>query len=128
MYKSIFEKRDKNMEEEKKTLEKKEFIERVKSKHDYQQCGTSLLDFLKEIDDFNVFDEVHGCQFAHGQYGTPENTRGELFDMYMKDRYPRCKYHNIFPSPSVVFVAIKMAEKKPMTTEECAKKIMSYLR
>lgn len=92
---------------------KKEFIERVMERvilaqaRDKKYQSKMLKKLLDNIHEFSDFEEVHGCEFAHGQYGKPNNSRTELLKMYLKDHYPNRKFEFEFDNPSLVFARIK---------------------
>lgn len=35
------------------------------------------------LNQYSDFEEVHGCEYAHGQYGTINDSRGKVFELYM---------------------------------------------
>jgi hypothetical protein len=56
----------------------------------YWKDNKELSYLLDGLDEFDTFEEIHGCEFAHGQYSVVQ-TRGEMLDLYLNDFYPDCK-------------------------------------
>jgi hypothetical protein len=82
-----------------------EFIQRV-NLYGAKELGSDFIDKLtKTIDNYDTFEEIHGCEFAHGQYNG--KTRGDCLKMYLEDHYPKCKYFYEWANSSIVFACIK---------------------
>ena len=77
--------------------------------------------------------EVHGCEFAHGQYGMPDMSREELLKLYLKDKYPDYYPDKIkWKNTSVVFIDLiplpSDIAKTAKNQQELEEKLREYAR
>jgi hypothetical protein len=79
-------------------ISKEEFIEATKDR--------GVLEQFDNLEQYTDFEEIHGCEYAHGQYGTENDSRGKMLRMYLEDHYPNRKYKLVNQWISLSFVAI----------------------
>ena len=65
----------------------------------------TVLELLDGIDECNTFDEIHACDFTHGQYSA--TARSDCLDAYLADFYPNCEYEYRWVGMSLVLARIK---------------------